>query len=230
MTEIERAVEIVRGPRRRFMQNIAMIAALLLSLVAIGVVWHDAQVRADIAETSALSLAEQVQHACESQGSLDLDGRDLCREADDVVEGAPPAAGPAGIQGPQGERGFTGAQGTQGRQGPPGEIGPPGPVGPRGPKGDVGEAGTVGAAGEPGSVGPQGEPGAPGAQGPQGEQGSAGPKGERGETGRGIADITCHTTGDWIITLTDGTALTVDGPCRVTQLEPTPAATTTKGR
>lgn len=171
MTEIERADEIVRGPRRRFMQNIAMIVALLLSLVAIGVVWHDAQVRADIAETSALSLAEQVQHACESQGSLDLDGRDLCREADDVVEGAPPAAGPAGIQGIQGERGFTGAQGIQGRTGPPGETGPPG------------RPGKDGMDGRPGADGLDGEPGADGADGTDGKDGADGLPGKDGLDG-----------------------------------------------
>lgn len=62
--------------------------------------------------------------------------------------------------------------------------------------------------------------------------GPAGKDGTNGSDGRGIADIVCHTTGDWIITLTDGTALTVDGPCRVTQPDPTPTptATTTKGR
>lgn len=174
MTEIERADEIVRGPRRRFMQNIAMIVALLLSLVAIGIVWHDAQVRADIAETSALSLAEQVQHACESQGSLDLDGRDLCREADDVVEGAPPAAGPAGIQGLQGiqgERGFTGAQGIQGRTGPPGETGPPG------------RPGKDGMDGRPGADGLDGEPGADGADGTDGKDGADGLPGKDGLDG-----------------------------------------------
>jgi hypothetical protein len=62
--------------------------------------------------------------------------------------------------------------------------------------------------------------------------GNDGADGTNGSDGRGISDITCHTTGDWIITLTDGTALTVKGPCRAIQPEPTPtpSASTTKGR
>lgn len=229
MTEVERAEKIASGPRRRFWQNIAMVLALLLAMTSLFLLWHELEQRAATAETSAVSLAEQVQQACDSQGSLDLDGRDLCEQADDVVESGP-AAGPAGAQGPQGERGFTGATGPQGRTGPPGEVGPRGPLGPRG---ETGASGAVGATGETGAIGPtgpQGEPGPQGDQGTPGAPGSTGAKGERGNDGRGIADIVCHTTGDWIITLTDGTALTVDGPCRVTQPEPTPTATTMKGR
>ena len=233
MTEVERADKIAAGPRRRFTQNIVGIAALLLALAALGVVWHDAWQRAHDAEASAVSLAQQVQNACESQGSLDLDGRNLCREADDVVQGTP-AAGPAGaqgVQGVQGPRGFTGVQGAQGRTGPPGETGPPGPVGPRGEPGAAGANGLNGAGGEQGIEGQQG---ATGPQGPTGVAGAQGETGATGKDGRGIADIVCHTTGDWIITLTDGTALTVKGPCRVTQPAPTPTptptASITKGR
>jgi hypothetical protein len=207
-------------------QNLVLVVALVLSLLALGTVWHEAQVRAEEAETSAVSLAQQVQHACESQGSLDLDGRNLCEQADDVVEGAP-VAGPAGPPGPQGERGFTGATGPQGRTGPPGETGPRGPLGPRG---ETGAVGSVGAAGETGATGPQGEPGPQGDQGTAGAPGTTGAKGERGDDGRGIAKVECHTTGDWIFTYTDGTASTVAGPCRVMQPEPSPTATTTKGR
>lgn len=183
MSETERADQIASGPRRRFIANIVMVAALAFGVAGMLFGWHELEQRAETAETSAVSLAEQIQHACESQGSLDLDGRDLCREADDVVEGAPPPAGPAGAQGPQGERGFTGAQGIQGRQGPPGEVGPPGPIGPRGSKGDAGDAGPIGATGEPGPIGPQGEPGAPGEPGATGPQGEPGPQGIHGEQG-----------------------------------------------
>lgn len=226
MTEVERAEKIASGPRRRFWQNIAMVLALLLAMTLLFLLWHELEQRANSAETSAVTLAEQVQDRCETEGSLLVGDRDLCQHADDVVDGAPPEVGPAGAQGPQGERGFTGAPGPQGRTGPPGETGPRGPLGPdgepgaRGPEGIAGAPGLPGTDGAPGPAGPQGEPGM------QGETGPAGPRGV------GIADIVCHTTGDWIITLTDGTALTVDGPCRVTQPEPTPTptATTTKGR
>jgi len=226
VTETERADRIAGDTRRRWLQSVALVAALVLGLTALLLVWHDLQMRADTAETSAVSLAEQVQQACESQGSLDLDGRNLCQQADDVVEGAP-VAGPVGPQGPQGERGFTGAAGPQGRTGPPGEVGPPGPLGPRGPAGADGTPGLNGADGAPGLPGSDGVDGAPGADGTDGKDGA---DGEPGQDGRGISDITCHTTGDWIITLTDGTALTVDGPCRVTQPSPTPtpSASTTR--
>lgn len=62
--------------------------------------------------------------------------------------------------------------------------------------------------------------------------GPAGKDGTNGKDGRGIEKTECHTTGDWIITYTDGTAGTTPGPCRVVQPspEPTPTATTTKGR
>jgi len=53
-----------------------------------------------------------------------------------------------------------------------------------------------------------------------------------GPRGVGIQDMECHETGDWIITLTDGTALTANGPCRYVEPSPTPTptASTTKGR
>lgn len=231
MTEVERAEQVSREPRRRFKQNIALVAAALVALALYLVLWHETQTRAVTAETSAISLAEQVQEACESQGSLDLDGRDLCKQADEVVEGTP-VAGPAGIPGPQGERGFTGAQGIQGREGPPGEVGPRGPLGPRGEAGEAGADGANGADGEAGATGATGPQGEPGPQGAAGAPGADGAKGERGTDGRGIAKVECHTTGDWIFTWTDGTASTVTGPCRVMQPspEPSPTATTTKGR
>jgi hypothetical protein len=60
--------------------------------------------------------------------------------------------------------------------------------------------------------------------------GPAGKDGKDGKDGRTFVKTECHTTGDWIFTWEDGTATTVAGPCRVTQPEPSPTATTTKGR
>lgn len=62
--------------------------------------------------------------------------------------------------------------------------------------------------------------------------GTDGKNGSNGSDGRGYVDVECHTSGDWIFTYTDGTAQTVEGPCRVVQPSPTPTptATTTKGR
>lgn len=199
MTEVERADQIAREPRRRFWQNIAMVLGVVLALALLFLLWYQLQQRADSAETSAVSLAQQVQERCESGGSLDVGDRDLCQQAEDVVQDGPPHAGPAGaqgIQGLQGERGPAGVRGPQGRTGPPGETGPRGPIGPdgesgpRGPQGATGAPGAAGSQGEPGPTGPQGETGTQGIQGPTGLTGPAGadstipgPQGPRGPQG-----------------------------------------------
>lgn len=226
MTEIERAERITRGPRRRFVGNVALVAALALGLTGVILGWHDLQRRTETAETSAVSLAEQVQERCESGGSLDVGDRDLCQQADDVVEGTPVAGpmgpggpqGVPGIQGVRGEPGPAGVQGPQGRTGPPGETGPPGADG---------EPGTDGANGEPGADGADGTDGVDGQDGAPGVNGT---NGTNGKDGRGIAKVECHSTGDWIFTFTDGTASTVTGPCRAVQSSPSPTPTTTKGQ
>lgn len=220
MTETERANRIAAPRRRRWLQNVALAVALVLGLTGVLLGWHELDQRAETAETSAVSLAEQVQQACESQGSLDLDGRNLCEQADDVVEGSP-VAGPAGPQGPPGPTGPAGATGRQGVSGEQGPAGADGRDGADGAPGPIGAAGTDGADGAVGETGPEGPQGATGPQGP------TGPSGPQGSDGRGIADIQCLSSGDWVFTLDDGTALTVSGPCRA---EPSPTPTTTKGR
>jgi len=229
VTETERAEKITRGPRRRFAGNVALVVALALGLAGVVLGWHELGQRAETAESSAVSLAEQVQVACESQGSLDLDGRDLCAQANDVVERTPATAGPAGPQGPPGPTGATGRQGTRGPAGSDGADGADGSDGEPGPTGPAGADGADGANGEPG---PEGAQGATGPQGPAGPAGAAGPTGLQGADGRGIAKVECHSTGDWIFTYTDGTAATVPGPCRAVQPTPTPTPTAsiTKGR
>lgn len=194
--------------------------ALLMVAIASGVIWILSQFAADDSELQrqAAEIAALEAGMEEANARLEAEG-----EQPVPVPSVAPGAGPQqpqiilGERGPQGERGPAGVRGPQGRTGPPGETGSPGPVG------EVGAEGAPGAAGPAGEVGPQG---------PAGSEGPAGSPGAPGSDGRGIADIVCHTTGDWIITLTDGTALTVDGPCRVTQPSPTPTptATTTKGR
>lgn len=195
--------------------------ALLMVAIASGVIWILSQFAADDSELQrqAAEIAALEAGMEEANARLEAEG-----EQPVPVPSVAPGAGPQqpqiilGERGPQGERGPAGVRGPQGRTGPPGETGPPGPIGQVGPDGAPGEPGPAG------EIGPQGP------SGPEGPTGPAGVPGESGSDGRGIADIICHTTGDWIITLTDGTALTVDGPCRVPQPEPTPTATTTKGR
>lgn len=231
MTESERAEQNVRGPRRRWRVNLAMVAALVLAMAALFVVLHDQQRRTENAEAEKVSLAQEVQAACEAQGSLDLDGRDLCQQADDVVDGAP-ATGPAGTDGVDGRDGVDGSDGTDGLDGKDGRDGKDGKSGLPGQDGADGTDGTDGANGAPATPvdGKDGTDGLDGTNGTDGKDGRDGTDGAPGAPGRGIAKVECHSTGDWIITYTDGTAGTADGPCRVAQSAPSPTATTTKGR
>lgn len=185
MTERERADVVVRAKQRQWLWNLVGLTALVLSIGLAGLSAWEWQQRAEAAESSAVSLAEQVQEACESQGSLDLDGHDLCEQADEVVEDPGNVVTP--VNGPQGERGFTGATGPTGRTGPPGEIGPRGPLGPRG---EPGEDSTV--------------------PGPAGINGT---NGLNGADGRGVQSMQC-ATGGWIITYTDGLTEPDAGPCQ----------------
>lgn len=212
MTETERAANLAAS---RNALPVWFIVALVLSLALNVVIVMWSMSRAQTAETSAVSLAEQVQAACESQGALDLDGRDLCEQADDVAED--PALARVPVDGRDGVDGVDGSDGLDGRDGKPGEDGR---------DGKDGRPGSDGVNGEPGADGVNGEPGQDGADGTDGQDGAPGAD---GEDGRGIAAIECHTTGDWIISYTDGTADTVEGPCRA-EPAPTPTPTTTKGR
>lgn len=153
--------------------------------------------------------------------------------------GQPVAAGKTGDrgpQGPQGPPGPQGPQGVQGIQGPPGLPGKQGPigitgqspaclleptrcVGPKGATGATGKTGADGADGKDGTDGAQGPPGPKGDTGPAGPQGDQGPVGADGKDGRGIASITCQEDGTWLITYSDNTTSTTDGPCRVQPLK-----------
>lgn len=94
-----------------------------------------------------------------------------------------------------------GATGNVGPAGPPGQsiVGAPGPVGPNGES----------IQGPPGPVGPAGPPGAD-SQVP----GPAGAPGSNGSNGVGISAITCDSSNNWQFTMTDGSVISVPGPCR----------------
>lgn len=154
-------------------------------------------------------------------------------------------SGPAGADGKEGPRGPEGEDGDDSTvpgpkgedstiAGPPGEDGTDGedsavagPAGEPGAKGDRGPAGERGATGATGATGPAGPAGKDSTvPGPAGPAGPVGATGQAGSAGVGIADIQCVGTGTasyWSITLTDGTKLTSDGPCKaVTTQEPAP--------
>lgn len=222
-------------------------AMLLIALVCIGwTLWsiNTSQQKADDAATSANALADQVAEAC-TDGAVKVDGRDICTKAKQVKKDVEDKS-QAGPTGPQGPRGFRGPRSTiPGPAGEPGEDGDdsdiPGPAGEPGDQGAPGEdseiPGPVGQEGEPGENGEPGSPGEdgetvvgpPGAKGEKGERGESvtgppgprGSKGEKGSTGRGISDVTCTADGDWLFEFTDGTDVTVTGPCRAAQSTPT---------
>lgn len=213
MTEHDQVEQVIAGKARRNVVTAGFIAALVLSLGLNVGLWYDATRRAQTAETSAVSIAQQVQQACLSQGSLDLDGRDLCDQADEVVEDpttvTPPAPGKDGRDGVDGKDGIDGKNGKNGLDGKDGING------------------KDGADGIPmdGIDGIDGTDGVDGTNGTDGKDGADGTNGTDGADGRGIAMIECHSTGDWIITYTDGTTTTVPGPCRVVTPTPQPTAT-----
>jgi len=190
--------QVIAGKAQRNAGTALFVLALVLSLALNVWLWWDASNRAQDAESSAVSLAQQVQAACESEGSLDINGQDLCDRADEVVEGSAGAAGPIGPEGPQGIpgiqgvrgppgptglRGVPGADGENGRDGEDGSTGPPGAPGADGADGEPGPAGQNGADGEDGTDGENGAAGPEGPSGPAGADGAPGPEGPRGPQG-----------------------------------------------
>jgi hypothetical protein len=196
VSETERADEIARGPRRRLLGNIALVAALALGLAGVVLGWHQLSERAESAETSAVSLAEQVQKRCDEMGSLRVGDRELCKQAEEVAEDPGVATAPAaGRDGVDGTDGRDGTDGEDGRDGKPGEPG------------------------KDGKDGRDGRPGEPGADGEPGTDGADGSNGIDGAPGRGIQSMQC-ATGGWIIQYADGLAASDPGPCRGPQGEP----------
>lgn len=209
-------------------------------LVAIGfLIWtiwsiNTTQQEADNATTNANALADQVSQAC-NEGAVKIDGRDICTKAQQVKDDVKPAEpgpqgrrglqGPRGVPGPAGTPGTDGETGEQGEAGQPGAEGQPGQDGESGSPGEDGEPGAAGQAGAPGKNGTTGQPGAKGEKGDPGKTGDKGEKGDKGEAGRGVKSVTCTASGDWSFTFTDGTTVTVTGPCRVS--DPTPTSTPT---
>ena len=225
------------------------LGILLILLFGAWGIWnqYSTSKRADNAETSANALADQVATACE-EGAVEVGGRDICAKADQVKKNVD--QGEEGPEGPRGPRGLPGPRSTvPGPAGKPGQDGEDSDV--PGPAGIPGEPGEQGAPGEDSDVpGPAGQAGAPGkdssvpgpagAPGSKGEKGDTvtgppGPKGDKGDTGspgtdgkpgRGISDVSCTADGDWQFDFTDGTTITVDGPCRA-QSAPAPTSSPT---
>jgi hypothetical protein len=221
---------MTRSEREPFPPRWAFFVAALMIIAGIG--WniymqYSATVDKNTAQANSQTLAQDIQTACEAQGKLLVDDRDLCAKATQVqqnpTEAIPGAKGDPGAPGKDGLNGADsvipgprGPEGEDGRDstvpGPPGGPGldstVPGPMGPPGPAGKDGTAGADGAQGAPGAdstvPGPQGEPG---------------PEGPQGEEGRGISKAFCGDDGRWTITYTDG-ATSDGGQCRTTITPP----------
>lgn len=227
------------------------IGLLLLVFFAAWSMWAQYSTRqeAEDASQNANALADQVAEAC-ANGEVKVNGRNICTKADQVKKDVKPSLpGPAGPPGPRGVKGEPGQDSTvPGPAGKPGQDGEdsniPGPAGIPGQQGKPGEdsdvpgpAGQAGAPGKdstvPGPAGAPGSKGEPGSKGDKGDTGPPGPKGDKGDTGspgtdgkpgRGIQDVTCTSSGDWLFEFTDGTTVTVTGPCRA-QSAPAPTST-----
>ena len=222
------------------------VGLLLLVFFAAWSMWaqYSTKQEAEDASQNANALADQVAEAC-ANGEVKVNGRNICTKADQVKKDVKPSLpGPAGPPGPRGMKGEPGQDSTvPGPAGKPGQDGDdsniPGPAGIPGQPGKPGEDSTVpGPAGQAGAPGKDskvpGPAGAPGSKGDKGDTGPPGPKGDKGDTGspgadgkagRGIQDVTCTSSGDWLFEFTDGTSVTVTGPCRA-QTAPTTAPTT----
>lgn len=210
------------------------LGILLIILFGAWGIWmqYSTEQRADDAASNATSLADEVTQAC-SEGSVEIDGRDICTKAEQVKKNV----GKSTKQGPQGPRGPRGIPGPRsiipGPAGEPGQDGEdsevPGPVGEQGAPGE--DSDIPGPAGEPGEDGETivGPPGAKGEKGDSvtGPPGPKGDKGEKGSAGRGISDVSCTSDGDWQFDFTDGTTITIDGPCRAQTSTPTSSPTAT---
>ena len=189
-----------------------------------------------LAVAASLALALFVGTAAFFWNQLEQTRQDNAALANQVrsLGGQPVAEGKPGDEGPPGPQGPPGSQGSPGPQGPPGAPGKQGPIGitgqsPRcllepsrcvGPKGASGADGKDGSVGKIGPQGPAGTAGKDGADGVDGKDGAPGKDGANGvngadgKDGRGVKSVTCQTDGTWLVTYTDDTTSTTDGPCR----------------
>jgi len=241
VTHVEEAEQVAAGPRRRFNWDVAIVAALVLGLAGVVLGMYELSLRAETAETTTVSLAEQVQGECDTNGELRVNGRDLCDLADEVVEdpGAElvPVNGRDGVDGTDGADGADGADGKDGIDGKDGKDGRPGKDGVDGNDGLDAADGLNGADGrgiqsmqcatggwiikytdgltepDPGPCqGPQGVHGPQGPQGIQGEQGTAKPGDYTCPDGEVMTGLTIAEDGAVTLACEDTTPPIIDTP------------------
>jgi hypothetical protein len=203
---------------------VLLIALAGLLMIVLGMGWmmynqFTTSVDKNTAQSNSVTMAQDIQRICKSEGKLMVDDRDLCAKGEAVLKDPTQA-----ISGPKGDKGNTGERGLQGERGFPGL---PGAKGDKGDKGDrgvegreaLGLPGLNGSAGKDGTPGPvgatgaQGIPGEKGEQGVPGEPGKDGVNGVDGKDGRGLTDMQCGENGRWTAYWSDGTT-SDSGVCR----------------
>lgn len=128
----------------------------------------------------------------------------------DGIDGKDGKDGKDGQQGPAGQDGKDGKDGANGADGLPGVDGKDGKDGLPGRDGVDGKDGADGAPGKDGQPGVQGPPGPAGKDGVDGKDGAQGPQGIQGPAGKDGVSITSavvNSTGNLIITKSDGTTV-----------------------
>lgn len=196
---------------------IAVIVALSVGVLAVGMVLDRTSTERDAAKQQAREQALTIEQLCarDDETARVLHAAGACDKAREVQASVGPE-GPPGPAGPPGIPGMPGQTGPRGQQGPPGATGPTGPSGAPGSPGASGRPGGDGRDGAPGAPGSDGEDGAAGPTGPAGPSGPAGPPGASGQPGASgkpgatITSAEC-VDGDLVLQLSDGTSVTVDG-------------------
>lgn len=193
--------------QRKFGWAIVVGAFLLVGYLML----DDLTDRLNTAEANAGANRALATDAAEKADALAQQVRDL----GEVPVVTPPSA-PSAAESPSTRYvPVPGSPGSRGPTGPAGSPGAPGTPGDEGVKGGDGSNGSAGSTGQPGEKGSDGKDGADGAPGPQGPAGVDGTNGTNGVDGRGIRSTSCEPDGTWLITYTDDTTETADGPCRV---------------
>ena len=223
--DLDELVQNVEKDRRVDRQQkwllFGLSALLFVAAVVIAVMAGLMAADRDAAQASAVSeqsqkqeIAQEAQAVICTADDVDVYDQALCERLEAVA--AEPAVS---VVGPKGDKGEPGRNGRDGRDGAPGRNGTNGADGADG----VGRDGLAGLAGRDGSsiTGPEGPAGAVGPTGPPGPigpAGIAGPAGPAGADGRGIKDMQCIGDGQdsyVLVTFTDDTTTTWDGPCRL---------------
>lgn len=175
-----------KDPKTRKYLVVLLVLWLLTLAALVGVAWNAYFTE----KAKSLTLAQQITSACTSGNFGDdmppEEQKQLCTDAESVVEDGPTLnliKGPKGDKGDPGDRGFQGIPGFSGTDGQDGTDGKDGRNGLDGADGTNGIDGQNGTNGVDGLNGVDGQNGTDGVDGQPGEKGDKGDKGDTGEPG-----------------------------------------------